>query len=230
MQNKDRIALFDFCETLVDFQTADAFVYFVRQRYPQLIKKGFLYYSQLVLEKTKLSAILFKLGININKKLLLEQLRGIDERVIDDCALDYYETRIKPHLIEPTIQVLKDLQNKGYCTYIVSGGYNVYLKHFAKEYRIDGVVCSTIKFANNLCLGKLDGTDCMGRHKIDYLSSIPSLRNLRIKDSISYSDSISDLPLLQYTKIGVVVSKNASQGWANKYNLKEIIWQKRTVI
>ena len=41
--------------------------------------------------------------------------------------------------------------------------------------------------------------------------------------SIAYSDSISDLPLLQWADEGVVVSRHKSQAWAKTYGFTEIV-------
>ena len=70
MENNRKIALFDFCETLANFQTADAYVKYVISKDYIKINKGFNYYLQIFLSKLKISSVLFHLGININKFLL----------------------------------------------------------------------------------------------------------------------------------------------------------------
>ena len=47
---------------------------------------------------------------------------------------------------------------------------------------------------------------------------------LDIVDTIAYSDSKSDLPLLLMVKDGYVISKNKSQIWSVENKLKEILW------
>jgi phosphoserine phosphatase len=41
--------------------------------------------------------------------------------------------------------------------------------------------------------------------------------------SIAYSDSISDLPLLQWADEGVVVSRHQPQAWAKTHGFTEIV-------
>ena len=48
---------------------------------------------------------------------------------------------------------------------------------------------------------------------------------LDIVDTIAYSDSKSDLPLLLMVKDGYVISKNKSQIWSVENKLKEILWE-----
>ena len=59
--------------------------------------------------------------------------------------------------------------------------------------------------------------------KIDKIKNIIDLSNINLEQSVAYSDSITDLPLLTIVKNGVVVSKKHSQNWVVSNNLKEII-------
>jgi phosphoserine phosphatase len=48
--------------------------------------------------------------------------------------------------------------------------------------------------------------------------------DVNYNESIAYSDSTSDLPLLLLAGKGVVVSRGKSQPWIKQYGFKEIIW------
>ena len=125
MENNRKIALFDFCETLANFQTADAFVKYVISKDYIKIKKGFNYYLQILLFKLKISSILFHLGININKFLLLNNLKGLNYELLSNEAEKYYKDVIKPNLIKETLFELEKLKKEHYEIVIVSGGYDI---------------------------------------------------------------------------------------------------------
>lgn len=225
MQIKDKVALFDFCETLVDFQTADAYVNYVREK-SQNKRMQKIERTQSFLVNTRVMMLLEKLTFGrfaINKRLKLSQLKGFNYEELDNYARDYYYEKIQPHLITPILEELKSLKNQGFKVGIVSGGYGIYEKLFVKDYGLDFLLCSNIQIGSNgICTGKMEGKDCMNENKIEYLEryfdNTPQY-------TVSYSDSISDLPFLRWANDGVVVSRGKHQIWVDKYNFKEIVWK-----
>lgn len=221
MQNNDKVALFDFCETIVSFQTADAYVRYVQSHSkPTNTGVRIIYNTLNQLRVLGVVRRLFPKG-SIDKRFILRQMKGRGQKEMLDLAKDYYVQCIKPNFIEPILLELNRLQSEGYSCYIVSGGYDVYLKLFCEEYKLDGLFCTTIGFKNGVCTGAFVGKDCMFEHKIDYLKS---LINDDCKKWIAFSDSKTDLPMLEMVGTPIVVSKQRSQGWAEKRNFKQLIW------
>lgn len=220
----NKVALFDFCETLANFQTADAYVRYVMRKHNEEIKKGLAYWLQILMEKTKCSAVLFRLGFNVNKFMLLNNLRGLSENVLTNEAKGFYNDVIKPNLIKETITELRKCKEEGFSCIIVSGGYDVYLKFFVEEYGIDKLLCSRLKFVDGTFSGTLDGKDCMNEEKVARMKKYFCKDNLKDIDSVSYSDSKSDLPFLNYTKKAVVVS-NRNPKWAKNHKFDILLWQ-----
>jgi len=109
--------------------------------------------------------------------------------------------------------------------WILSGGYDIYIKYFVHEFKLDGLVSSQIKFSNtHKCLGKLSGIDCLSENKIVLFAKQVDLGSIDLKNSYAYSDSETDLPMLKLVGNGIVISKYFSQEWAAKNTLKEIVW------
>ena len=221
---KNKIALFDFCDTLVDFQTGDAFIDFIRENTDK--KRAIIIEKfRLLLIKIKFFSILkrFLPNNNWHKRLKLFQLKGITKNEIEHLSLLYYTEQIKPHLITRIIQELQQYKSYGYSIYIVSGGFSDYIVHFCKEFEINKPIATDIKYKNGICLGIIDGIDCMNAKKIDKIKEVLDLSNVDIEQSVAYSDSITDLPLLTLVKNGFVVSKKHSQNWARTNKLRETI-------
>ena len=81
---KNKIALFDFCDTLVDFQTGDAFIDFIRENTNK--KRAFIFEKfRLLLIKIKFFSVLSRLlpKNNWHKKLKLFQLKGYTKNEIE---------------------------------------------------------------------------------------------------------------------------------------------------
>ena len=226
MQNNwEKVALFDFCETLVDFQTADAYVNYVRERTGRVRMRRIELFQNILL-KTFITPVLEKLTSGkfaINKRLKLSQLKGLSCQELGFLARGYYEDRIKPHFIARMIDELVKLKEAGYCIGIVSGGYGIYEKFFVDEFGLNFLLCSNIQIGENgVCTGKMEGKDCMNENKVEYLNKLFTNKPSR---TVAYSDSISDLPFLKWADEGFVVSRNNHQNWSCKNNLKEIIWK-----
>lgn len=220
---KEKVALFDFCETLVNFQTADAYVDYVREirQTKLMLRKERV---QILLRKAKLIQIFEKITqgrYSINKRIKLWQLRGIKSKELESLSYSFYQNKIRPNLIPELNNILKILQKEGYEVYVVSGGYDIYLKFFIAEFNLKGCISSQIKMVNGICTGRMSGLDCLRTNKTILLNKYFGVKP---KYSIAFSDSITDLPLLQWVDKGCVVSKNKHQSWSDKYNLEEIIW------
>lgn len=226
MQHKEKVALFDFCETIANFQTADAYVKYVRDHYgnkrTRCIEK-----LRTLLSRTY---ILFALSIvfakgSINKRMVLLQLKGYSINVLEKYAKEYYECEIRPNLIHMVVNELIKLRDDGWKIVLVSAGYEIYLKYFANEYNIqmENVISVRIKFKNGICYGTFDGGDRLW----DKTEQLDKKFDRSEIQSIAYSDSPSDLPLLLWAKDGVVVRRRDRNGeWYKNFNFREIIWEK----
>ena len=222
-----KIAFFDFCRTLVKFHTADAFVDFVRETEGSFCMK--LQDILLnVLFRTRIILILNKLipGSGFSKRMKLLQLKGFKSDRLEKLAENFYTKEIKPNLISTIVDEMQRLSRNGYEICIVSAGYSIYLDYFARDFNIEHVIATDIAFntKNNLCTGKISGKDCYNIEKVKMTKEYFRGQDVNYCESISYSDCISDLPLLLLSGQGVVVSEGTPQQWSNIYEFKEIIW------
>ena len=222
-----KLAIFDFCDTLVGFQTADAFVDYVRKKNSSLFMQTLNIFLN-VLTRLRVIALCNKFfpGSAISKRVKLLQLKGFNLEKLDKLAFLFYQDCIKPSFILPAIEEMKRLEGQGYDICIVSAGYSLYLKYFAEDHDIKHVIATEIAFnqTGKVCSGTIVGKDCYYKEKVNRIKAYFAGQNINFKDSISFSDSISDLPMLLLTGQGVVVSKFKSQEWSKQYKFNEIIW------
>jgi HAD superfamily hydrolase (TIGR01490 family) len=222
----NKIALFDFCETIANFQTADAYVDFVRERLHDC-RMCRLEKMQVFLRTIKviqIVEIITRYRFSINKRIKLWQLRGHGLAELQALAREYYQERIKPNFIPEMMGKLLELKAQGYSIFLVSGGYNIYLRYFAEENDLSGVISTKVGFKNDVCTGKFDGIDCLREEKTKLLNQYFKKKP---KYSIAFSDSITDIPFLKWADEGYVVSRNKHQIWSKKNKLNEIIWTEK---
>lgn len=201
---KEKIAFFDFCGTLVPFQSAEAYVkYVIKHTSNFSVKFRNLVYR--FLRMFNLVPLMEHItnGKLTNKKMFIYQIKGISQKKLDELAIAFVDEIIKPRLIPETLSIWKDLQVHGFRMVIVSGGLSVYLKYVvdylgANE---DDLFATTLAYENGVCTGKMD-FDCMNKNKVKALE-----KNFVREDieSVAYSDSDTDLPLLEWVNTGYYV-------------------------
>lgn len=221
VENSGKVALFDFCETIANFQTADAYVRYVQSHSKPTNTGVRMLYN--ILNKSRILGIVRRLNPkgSVDKRFILKQMKGRTFEEMDKMAKQYYEERIKPNMILPVVAELKRLQGEGYCIFVISAGYDIYLKYFIDDFGVDGLLSTKVEFKDGICTGLFDGQDCMFDYKIDYINS--AIKGDR-SQWLAFSDSITDLPMLELVGNPVVISRGESQKWAEMRNMKQIIW------
>ncbi|WP_096985571.1 HAD family hydrolase [Escherichia coli] len=222
-----KIALFDLCETLVDFQTGDGFIYYVIDRLGicNNIKIQTLNRVASSLSIFKIEQIINKirLGESLRKRILLYILKNIERDILNVMARDYVNEIILRRINPAIIKILNKHLKDGDEVIIISGGYDIYIQYLVKALEINGFVCTKIKFDNRgRCLGRISGKNCMGYNKVLMLKGVLSL-DVSEYHITTYSDSISDLPILKMSNVGVVVSKGQAREWVRQHKLFEIL-------
>lgn len=211
----DKVALFDFCGTLVDFQSGNPYIFHVVEN-----QNSFILNTKNCFRKLK-----FKLFRKFNKnypdkKDILKLLKGFDKKYLEEMALDYYIKKVRPRFYHKVIKKMLELKDKGYKIYLVSGGYTIYLQYFVQEFGLDGVIATDIKFdKNNICKGVFEGNDCVKTEKLNRLKKLLN-KNL-YKEIAGFTDSSWDIPMLDICNKKYAIAKREEK-WMKNLNCEFI--------
>lgn len=218
------LVVFDFCDTITNFQTADAFIKYVNQKHPSFFNK-FVFSMSAFLVKLRFFALLNKLFPKRNhvKRFHLWSLKGQKRSTIESCAQEFFQQRIMPNYHKKLITELRTCVNNGDIVVVSSGGYNVYLQLFCAQENISFLNCTKIAFSGDTCTGGFDGPDCMFEQKVVEIEDLIQKHNWRFNEKVVYSDSITDMPLFLWADQAYVVSKIKAQPWAAAGKFHEII-------
>ncbi len=210
---KRELVIYDFCGTIADFQTGNAFVRYVLKhkgisdnRYEKLRfflnKIGFIKRFNYIFPK-----------MAVNKFLLLYQLKGLSYEELDKLAYLYYCDEVKPHLIEQVVDTIEKHRSEGALLVLDSAGYAIYLKYFTEEYNIPVLLASEFQYKNGIFTGIVEGKDNYGREKLQRLKQYfkTSEYSSDFSKVIGYSDSYSDMPVLEHCDKVVCVYKGPRQ-------------------
>ena len=97
---------------------------------------------------------------------------------------------------------------------IASGSHDFLVKGFAEYFDIEFSIGTPVEIKNDIFTGSLSGEPTFSDGKVKAVKNWCLNNNLRIEDSIFYSDSINDLPMFEACGDPIVVNPDD--------NLKEI--------
>ena len=80
---------------------------------------------------------------------------------------------------------------------IASGSHDFLVKGFADYFEIESSIGTPVEIKNNIFTGNLSGEPTFKHGKVDAVKVWGLENNLKISDSIFYSDSINDLPMFE---------------------------------
>lgn len=218
--SKETIVFLDFCGTCVPFQSAPRYIDYTIARYPRRIAKFWrrLYKK---LEKYNLLHCIARLtcGHILPKEMETKALKGYSLDILEESAQSFYRDVIKPNLIPKMIEIVKKHQADGMRVVLVSGGFGIYLKYFAEDFNIaeEDIISSNVQIKSSKATGQLEGLDCMEDNKVKLIEQRFNKSEIY---SIAYSDSYSDIPLLQWVDKGVVVIQKPI--WPKTFNFNMV--------
>lgn len=215
-----KIALFDFCETLADFQTFDPFIeYLLKKEHVGgfLLKNRFFKVFSYLLSK-------LRPGFYLYKRWLISSTKGLKRGTMRSRGEEYYNEIVKPRLIRDVLNELQKCKDDGMKIAIISAGCDLYINAFANDYGVDYVVTNSFAFENDTCLGLLANKDCCQSHKLTMWDEFKKKNKVEGAEVVGYSDSSSDIPMLSICDEKVVISHKRHQLWATG-NYREIIWK-----
>lgn len=216
---KEKIAIFDFCETIVDHQTGDAFVVFCIESRGGLRKFLLRQFFGRGLGG-KIRKCLFPRASQ--KQALLYLLKGISSAEIAVLAKAYVN-ELKKSLISVVYDALLKKKEDGYKIWIVSGGYDVYLNEMFNGI-VEQVVATGIEISGNVCTGRMSTELCMADNKVDALKKRGLIERIDSDLSYVFSDCESDIPLFELVKNRVAVVRSPGQEWVSRANCQELVW------
>lgn len=197
MKEKQGFAIFDLDYTLLPYDTMFLFANFILKK-----ERWRLFYLALVL--IFLPARLLKLiSTGKLKGVFLSFLWGISVKNLEKYAEEFVEKEVKPRLFR---EMIEEIQNhkKDKLLILNTAAPDFYAKPIGRMLGFDVVIATKFRTQEIMPLiQKLEGENNKGKVKIKNLEVILKENRLmetlpeKLKNSIGFSDSISDLPFLE---------------------------------
>jgi HAD superfamily hydrolase (TIGR01490 family) len=201
---RPRAALFDMDRTLIRCDTASLFVRYQRD-VGEATAGQQLRVAWWLLQYT--FGIIDAEGV---AERALADFRGREERWMAHACRDWYRRYVKAHIAEAGRQAVARHRARGDVLAIVTGATRYAAEPLAEELGIDHVVCTQLDVSSaGRFTGRVRKPMCYGAGKIVRAHEIAERFGFTLPEATFYSDSITDLPLLQAVGHPVVVNPDA---------------------
>ncbi|GAA0115827.1 HAD-IB family hydrolase [Clostridium senegalense] len=198
----EKLAIFDIDYTITKRETLLELYMFMIKKSPKFIKYA---------PRNIISTLLFALRLKDagkSKETFIRFIDGIKEDEMQELVKEFYEKRLCNILYQDAIDMMKKLKKEGCKIYLISASAEFYINEFYKIKEVDKVIGTRFKVENNIHRPIIDGTNCKGEEKVKRLMEEIKKEGIEVdfKNSYMFSDSLSDLPLLNLVGNGYLIN------------------------
>ncbi len=139
----------------------------------------------------------------------VKQLAGIKQSVLEELMENCFEKRMKPNIYTRAMRLIEEMKKRGETIMFASSSFSIMIKPLERFLSIDGSLASTLEFKNGKTTGRVVGTSLFGVKKKDAVAAWLTERSIAPNDVRFYSDSYTDLPLLEYAGEAIAVNPDS---------------------
>ena len=195
-----RAALFDMDRTLVRVETASLYVRYQRDigeaRLADALRVAWwvLLYTFNLIDAPKVVA------------KALEQLAGMPETVMSSRCDDWFQIYVARHVADAGRTAVRHHRQRGDLLAIATGASLYASRPLAGMLGIPHVLASELEVADGRFTGRVVDPLCFGEGKVQRVRRLLDAEGIALRDATFYSDSVTDLPLLEAVGEPVVVN------------------------
>lgn len=189
----EKLAIFDIDFTITRKETLMEFYRYMISRDIKNIK---------FLPRALYSGLMYGVKVYDEKRVkesFLKFIENIDEKDLAILTKEFYEDRLSKILYEDAINMIKKLKSEGCMVVLISASPEFYVKEFYAIKEVDLIIGTRFTFESGKFIRKMDGSNCKRDEKVKRLNEVLKKKNIDVdfKNSYMFSDSLSDLPLLE---------------------------------
>ena len=133
-------------------------------------------------------------------------LAGLEKNKLEQTAESCFERRIKPNIYTEAVHRIKQAQERGEQVIFATSSINLMIQPLERFLGIEGSITTALEFANGKTTGRIAGNSVFGPRKKIAVETWFREHNLSPSEACFYSDSYTDLPLLEYCGKPVAVN------------------------
>jgi HAD superfamily hydrolase (TIGR01490 family) len=196
---KEKIAFFDLDKTLIDVNSGTLWV---KSEY----KGGFITLSQLI--KAGFWMLQYHFGASDLEHALksaIFALKGQREEDVRQRTDDFYHTMIQHRYRPELLKKLQEHQALGHRCVLITTSSEYLSKRVQEDLKLDDILCTRFEVDLGIFTGLPQGDLCFAKGKVLHAQKYIEQHQLSLDQSYFYTDSYSDLPLLEQVTYPVIV-------------------------
>jgi HAD superfamily hydrolase (TIGR01490 family) len=155
--------------------------------------------SRMDLVKGLASYLQYKVNIlDIDKftKQTVRTLKGQSEAEMVTFCEKWYDEVVRNYIYPEARELIHRHLDEGFNVVIVTGATRYVARPLARDLNIEHVICTELQVRQGLFTGRVIEPICFGAGKIHWITKFVGEHGIDLARSYFYTDSISDLPLL----------------------------------
>lgn len=217
MSQPIRAAFYDFDGTLVSSNVVTRYAFFAKNHPSKL--HACLRYTKLLV------TVPFWIGLDIYSRRLFNQVfyreyRGMEEDWLGQQAEKMFERDIAPKIYSGAKSLLEADRKAGFRLVLVSGGLDFGLAPAVRHFGFDDVICNRLVYQQGVATGEIAPPLLAEQEKLAAIKRFCREYNVDTARSKAYSDSFSDIPMLEAVGLPAAVNPDrrlrraaSERGW-----------------
>jgi HAD superfamily hydrolase (TIGR01490 family) len=207
------VHIFDVDHTVVRKTSAEYFV-------QMALKEKIILFSQV--SRLPIDWIKYKLALPDSDFIenTIKKLAGIKKTDLERISQECFEKRIKPNIYTGMQKIINEaLENKEKVIFATSS-FDFIIKPLEQFFGIEGSLACQLEYSDGITTGNLVGYSFFGQKKKTAAQIWMESNNIDPQNVSFYSDSYTDLPLLEYcgnpvavNPDGILARKAKKRGW-----------------
>ena len=169
-----------------------------------LFSKGLLKDPETILNKFDLEYRKGVLNFVEYSRFIQKPIKGLSKEKVNIFIDEFIQKKIE-NLTDNLTKELLDEAKSANEVLIASGSHDFLVKRIANFFGINSSIGTPVEIKGDIFSGKLSGEPTFAEGKVRAVEKWCSQNNQKIKESIFYSDSINDLPMLEACGLPIVV-------------------------
>ena len=169
-----------------------------------LFSKGLLKDPETILNKFDLEYRKGELDFVEYSSFIQKPIKGLSREKVNIFVDEFIQKKIKNLTDSLTKELLAEAKSASKVL-IASGSHDFLVRRIANFFGINSSIGTPVEIKNDIFSGKLSGEPTFAQGKVRAVEKWCSQNNQKIKESVFYSDSINDLPMLEACGLPIVV-------------------------
>ena len=208
---KNAIAFFDVDGTLLSSTIAHCYIWLRTSSLSPILK--FLWIVGF-LPKIVYYLILDRISREKFNQVFYRNYRGMDAASVKALATDMFENYLRQKIFPEAVSQIETHKKQGDQVVLLTGSLNFIVQPIAEFFEVDAVLAAELAEQDGKFIGELTTEPLIGEQKAIVLKKYAEQAEIPLDDCYAYSDSQSDLPMLN--AVGNPIAVNPSKALRKK--------------